>query len=244
LREQLVQLARLQEIDREITRHENNLSLLPREAEDIRRGMQTTRREIAEIQERLKTAEETLKLKERELKVEEEKIKRSEKRLLNIKNQKEYNALSREVRLGKKVVTELEEAILAHMSQADSARKALAKKEAEYAGLEATLTEKNIEVAATGEEAQRQLTSLKQDREAVVEGLERTLLKKYDTVRRARGSALAEMNNGSCSGCHMAVPPQLNILVYKQEKMVECPNCNRILYVKPEDIPEFNKMQA
>ena len=26
--------------------------------------------------------------------------------------------------------------------------------------------------------------------------------------------------------------------------MVECPNCNRILYVKPENIPEFNKMQA
>ncbi len=72
----------------------------------------------------------------------------------------------------------------------------------------------------------------------------RNLLKKYETVRQARGNAIAEVKNGSCTGCHMAIPPQLSIRVLKQEELITCPNCQRILYVKPENIPEYNKLDA
>ncbi len=112
MREQLLLLEQLQEIDKQISRWEQDLARLPQETQDVARNLVVLRREITESQERLSVVEKDLKKKEQDLATEQEKIKRSERRLLGIKNQKEYNALSREVKLGKKVVAEIEESMM------------------------------------------------------------------------------------------------------------------------------------
>ena len=244
MKDQLELLARLQEIDKEIDRHSNNLTTLPLEVQDIAKTLVVSRRVIGESKERLDTIDKELRQKEQDLAVEQDKIKRSEKRLLGIKNQKEYNALSREVKLGKKVVSELEETILTLMTESEGLNKSLDRKEKEYAQQETNLNEKKELADQTTKEAEKALESLKQEKDRTSGEIERNFLNKYESIRKVRGIALAEMNNGTCSGCHMAVPPQMNIRVLKQEEIVECPNCHRILYAKPENIPEFNKLES
>lgn len=244
MKEQLQLLARLKEIDDQIDYHDGNLTRLPLEVQEIARNLVVLRREIAEAKERLEDLEKDLRHKERDLAVEQEKIKRSEKRLMSIKNQKEYNALSRQVKLGKKVVGEIEEAMLERMSQVENLNKILVKKDKDYADLEETLKGKKALADKTAGEAKEALVSLNAEKEKIAEGLDREHLKKYETVRKALGVAVAEMENGSCSQCHMIIPPQLNIRVLKQEEIIYCPSCQRILYVRPENIPEFNKMDA
>jgi predicted nucleic acid-binding Zn-ribbon protein len=63
-------------------------------------------------------------------------------------------------------------------------------------------------------------------------------------VKKALGNAVAEIDNGICKGCHMAIPPQLNIRVLKQEEIISCPTCQRILYVRPENVPAYNKIDV
>ncbi len=128
LKEQLQLLARLQEIDHVIDQHENELTRLPLEIQDIARGLVILRREIAENKEKLEAIEKDLRKSEQNLAWSRRRSKRSERRLLGIKNQKEYNALSREVKLGKKVVGEIEDAILGFMSETESLKKPWIKK--------------------------------------------------------------------------------------------------------------------
>ena len=44
--------------------------------------------------------------------------------------------------------------------------------------------------------------------------------------------ALAEARGEACSGCYMSIPPQVFVNVKKNENIITCPNCGRILYYK------------
>ncbi len=244
MKEQIELLSNLEQTDDLIDEHQGNLERIPRELQEIARNLVAIRREVSEIREKLSDVDKELRQKERDLETEQEKIKNSEKRLLKIKNQKEYNALSRQIKLGKRVVSEIEEAILGYMDRTEELRRILQRKEQEYAAFEEKLAEKKAEEAKVAKVADKALGKLKADREKIVAAIDHQFLKRYQMVRNALGRALAEMNNGSCTACHMAVPPQLNIRVLKQEEIISCPSCQRILYVKPENIPQYNKMDA
>jgi predicted nucleic acid-binding Zn-ribbon protein len=243
LKDQLLLLAELQQIDNQIDQYQEKLARLPAEIKDIAGGLVTIRREIDERRGESTEIEKELRTKERELATEQDKIKRSERRLLQIKNQKEYNALSREVKLGKKVVAQIEETSLDFMTKIEALNKDVEKNEKLLNEMEVNLAKKKTESEQITKEAEKALTSLKTEREDIVKGIDRDFFKKYSTIRKARGNAVTEMNGGSCSGCHMAIPPLLGIKVLKQEEMVFCPNCQRMLYVKPENIPEYNKIE-
>ncbi|HMK37057.1 MAG TPA: C4-type zinc ribbon domain-containing protein [Desulfomonilaceae bacterium] len=244
MKEQLQLLEKLQEVDTQIDQHEHDLARLPLEVRDIARSLVVLRREITENKERMESVEKDLRKREQDLAVEQEKIKRSERRLLSIKNQKEYNALSREVKLGKKVVGEIEDAILGFMTEIESLKKGLEKRETDYQGLESGLLDKKAEAEAVTVQSKEALALLNSEKKKITESIEREFLRKYQTVKKARGNAIVQLENGTCTGCHMAIPPQLNIRVLKQEEMIICPNCNRILYVKPENIPVYNKLDS
>ena len=233
MKEQLSLLEELQEIDNQIDRYQGDLDRLPVEVQELARSLVVIRREMSEAREKSPEIEKELRRKESDLATEQEKIKRSERRLLTIRNQKEYNALSREVKLGKKVASEIEEAILSYMAEIEILKKTIDKKEKEYQELEQTFLKKKSESENAGAQAKDALVSLAKERERITSALEANLLKRYETVRQARGNAIAEVTNGSCMGCHMAIPPQLSIRVLKQEELITCPNCQRILYVKP-----------
>lgn len=244
MKEQLLLLEQLQEIDNQIDRHESDLSRIPLEVQEIARNLVVIRREIGEAGERLEVIEKDSRKKEQELATEQDKIKRSERRLLNIKNQKEHNALSREVKLGKKVVGEIEEVVLAFMDEAEKLKHLLERKQTEYDEFEKNLLAKKAEAEAVESQANAALADLNSEKERVAEAIEGQFLKRYVTVKKVRGNAVSELKNGSCTSCNIAIPPQLNIRVLKQEEMVVCPNCSRILYVKPENIPEHNKLES
>jgi predicted nucleic acid-binding Zn-ribbon protein len=225
-------------------RHQSDLARIPREVQAMARNLVTLRREISEAESKLESVEKDLRRKEQELATEQEKIKRSERRLLNIRNIKEHNALSREVKLGKKVASEIEDAILDCMAEIEGLKGLLEKKQRDYDQLEKTLLEKKAEAGTVETEATSALDKLQSEKEHVTGAIELEFLKRYRMIRKVRGYAMAELKNGSCSGCHMAIPPQINIRVFKQEEIVSCPSCHRLLFARPENIPDHNRIDA
>ncbi len=244
MKEQLRLLERLQEIDNQIDSHEQEMARLPLEIQEIARSLVVLRRETTEATDRIASLEKELRKKEQDLATEQDKIKKSERRLLSIKNQKEYNALSREVKLGKKVAGEIEDSVLGLMTEIEALKKTVERKETEYGEAEHSLVAKKAESESITGEAEKALVVLRAEKDTITASVDRDFLKRYQIVKKARGNALAELQNGSCTGCHIAIPPQLHIRLLKQEEMITCPNCHRILYVKPENIPVFNKLDG
>ena len=56
------------------------------------------------------------------------------------------------------------------------------------------------------------------------------ILPLYERIKTRNGIAIAPARNEVCTGCHMKIPPQLFNEVLTLSRMIQCPNCGRILY--------------
>ncbi|MCB0539778.1 MAG: hypothetical protein KDE33_19845, partial [Bacteroidetes bacterium] len=61
--------------------------------------------------------------------------------------------------------------------------------------------------------------------------VDESLLKAYDRIRGAYkdGLAVVSVERNSCGGCHAAIPPQVQIDIDEQKKIISCEHCGRIL---------------
>jgi predicted nucleic acid-binding Zn-ribbon protein len=168
--------------------------------------------------------------------LEQQNVERSEGRLPQIKTQKEYVAVLKEIDTAKKLAKELQakidarNEILASLS-ADKAEKddELAKgtelAEARCAAIDASLVAVN-----------KQLVGMENQRKALMEELPKSLRKRYELLMSRRaGVAIVEARGGACLGCHMHLPPQMFNSLFVLNEIQTCPHCNRLLFVTALD---------
>ena len=195
--------------------------------ETIRQEEERIRMEKSEIDHLMKER----RKKEKELEEEIEKIKKTEARIFEIKTNKEYQAVQKEIEMNRKLNRQREEEILEILEKLESLQQNLRQ------------TEKELETRK--KEWERQIHDLKAqvvsfDRQIEEERRRKTqqekeipshLLNKYHMLLGKRqGLALARVVGGVCQACYMNLRPQLFIELQKQESLVFCPNCNRILF--------------
>lgn len=167
-----------------------------------------------------------------------ENIKRSESHVKEIRTNKEFQAVGREISTARKQVGELEELILALASRIEEFQVSLDARRAELTALEeqnrSAISEKEAVITAF----QSEIDSASNSREEIVKQLPANLVRRYHQLRdQRRGQALAEVQGGSCLGCNMHLPPQLYNTLFRGDDMIFCPHCQRILILKQEQAP-------
>jgi len=178
--------------------------------------------------------EEKTKLEEG-IAAEQENIKRSETHQKDIKAQKEYQAVSREIATAKKLSAELEEQLLQKIGQAEELTGAIS-------GIEETLSALEQNITLQKDELQGKIDKLREAigrdiaaREAIVKGLPASVIRRYGMLReQRRGVAVVEARDGSCLGCNMQLPPQLYNSLFRGEELITCPHCQRMLILRQE----------
>ena len=178
--------------------------------------------------------EEKAKLEEG-IAAEQENIKRSEAHQKEIKTQKEYQAVSREIATAKKLSAELEEQLLQKIGQADELNGAIS-------GIDETLSALKQNITAQKDELQGKIGRLEETiasdiaaRDAIVKGLPATVIRRYGILReQRRGVAVVEAKDGTCLGCNMQLPPQLYNTLFRGDDLITCPHCQRMLILRQE----------
>lgn len=169
------------------------------------------------------------------------KIEKYKSQQLEVKNNKEYDALTREIEIAESTIIAYE----AEIEQfADEAVNSKAKKEIlekELAAMTEEFDEKKIELtevlAVTAEEE----NDLAAQREDAMSKILSDDLDLYIRIREAKGKAVAPVKRGSCSGCYNVVPPQLILEIKKHEQLYICEHCGRILV--SEEISKETKIR-
>ena len=86
------------------------------------------------------------------------------------------------------------------------------------------------------EELSNGLDESRSRRETLAADLEAPLRRQYETIlSRKKGQAVVEIRGGTCEGCHMRVAPQLANEITRNTRVIQCPSCHRILYVRPPE---------
>lgn len=233
--EALAKLAELQRVDQGLKENTEAVAAGERRVTELEEALQ--RQEATTAAARTALAELTARQKalEERLAGAETRMKDKRMRITRIRNDKELGLAKREVDLLKEETSQVETELVGVLEQIDGATKQL---EAAEAALAELTTARDTEAGELRETVARLSSDIERDkarRDELVGGVDGDLRRKYELIFSRRGGvAVVAVRGGTCLGCHMHVPPQLFIQIQRNEQVIACPNCQRILFWQPE----------
>jgi uncharacterized protein len=236
LRKNLKMLDELQAFDLKIDGYKGEKEALQGEIAVLDGKVAEARNTIFEKQGELALLNEEIGKLEEGIAAEAENIRRTEAHQKEIKTQKEYQAVSREIATAKKLSTELEEQLLQKIAQTDELKSAISSIEENLSALEQNFAAQIGEVQARIDRLEEDISGVIAAREAIVKGLPPAMMRRYDLLRgQRRGVAVVEARDGSCLGCNMQLPPQLYNSLFRESELILCPHCQRVLVLRLEE---------
>lgn len=231
LGEQLKLITALQKIDTEIARICNRKKMLPVEMAKLDETWQVSSKDLEKDKTILEELNRDHKEREDKLKRGLENLKKTRERLSEVKTNKEYQAMLKEIEVTEAKNSTMEDELLIIMDKLDQIKKQIKVKEKKLDEHrhEYESNKQRIEQESTGMDAEN--TSYLEKRLLLEVQIAPGILKRYETIRnRSHGTAVVTAWKETCMGCHMSIPPQLYIELQKDIDIEYCPHCNRIIY--------------
>ncbi len=231
--EQLNLLIQLQEVDAKIRSLAEQKKRLPEFLAGLERKRETNKANLDSVKEALQAAQKKKRDRDQDLEAGGQKVEKLKAHLLEIKNNKEYQALLKEIETGEKEDKAIEDDILVLMEKIDAAAAEITVAEQRSREEEAALQEEQKQREAEFAKTDEELKAVERERQEVAGRVQPAILTHYEKLFRTKaGVAIAEARSESCSGCFMSIPPQVFVNVKKNENIITCPHCSRILYYK------------
>jgi predicted nucleic acid-binding Zn-ribbon protein len=229
--EQIRQLVAVQRVDDAIHEVKTTLESMPREHETLRQRFAEVDAQRDRIVEKITHLKEQEKRLTVEIEDETARLRKSKNKLMQVSNTREYQAMSREMdSLEKRNNTREEErAALAEERQAQDS--ALTEISRTWSTLEAELNDFATHMDARMARNQTDLDELMRKRSGVGLEVPRPVLERYEFIRRRlEHPVIVPVEGGVCGGCRIAIPPQIFIELQSGQKILNCPNCQRLIY--------------
>jgi len=204
---------------------------LPEEVKDLEDEIAGLQTRIAKIEAEIKDQESFVSMKKLDIANCEQAITKYEEQRNNVKNNREYDSISKEIEyqgldkeLNEKKMREAMNAIEEKKAAISDAQAVLAEKEAD-------LVEKNKELVAIIEDTSKEEEVLKAQIAEYEKQLDERVLAAYHKVRANAHNHLAvvTVKKHACGGCFNMIPPQRELDIATNKKIVVCEYCGRIL---------------
>lgn len=168
---------------------------------------------------------------ERDLATAQARLSKYREQLMAVKTNKEYQAMLHEIASAETDVRSIEDRILDCMETAERLTDQLKEAEQALGAERAAIDEERARLEATTVVLERQVRDADSARAALVGGLGRDALALFEHVARGRkGVAMARAVDGHCAECHVRLRPQHLNEVRRNDSLIQCESCMRILY--------------
>jgi uncharacterized protein len=233
---ELETLCEVQKIDTRIIENEKKKAGGPQRIEEMGKEVSTTRDKLAREKGVIEELEKERRKKELELESEKVQVKKAETKLYEVKTNKEYQAILKEIETARTNNERTEEEILILLDRIEEIKKDLDVSSKELAKREREVDDETKVLQKEISLVEITVTELQKERTRLLFGVGNSLRDRYDTLIEKRGGiAVVNAKNGTCMGCFMNIPPQLFIEVMKNSDIIACPSCNRIFVYSEED---------
>jgi predicted nucleic acid-binding Zn-ribbon protein len=168
---------------------------------------------------------------ELEIQTTDDRIKKSNETLRQVKTDKEYQVLQREIDNNKKRLESLENDLLEKFEEKDAQEEIVQKQMTDFEQAAAKIKSEQAAIDKKCEDDRELLDTYRQQREDIGSSLSPDFLRAFNEISETSGGlAVVEVRKEVCRGCFMNIPPQLYIEVQRGKDLILCPQCNRILY--------------
>lgn len=243
MKEKIQQLIQLQALDKKISKIVDKRKQCPTKIQALEIELHTLEKNFRDMESKLKAMHKDHRDCEQDIQDIERGIEKSHVKLENIKSNKEYKAVLKEIEDLRRKQSTVEDMVLRGMEDIENLEIQHHAIEKEKKTLEDKLERERVLISQEIEDLDLELRRLEKDREEFSEGVDRDLLKKYDFLKeRKNGLAVSPVVSGVCLTCHMGIPPQKYNELIRGNALITCPNCNRIIYWEGDEV--YKKVQG
>lgn len=229
--ERIRKLVALQHVDDDIYAIEQELKAAPEEVEELARRFAEQEEQRNHILDKLQHLREQQKRIEQDIEGESSRIKKSKSKLMQVENDREYQAVVREVDNMERQSRSREEERVVIQEAINLQEGNLRDMDESWGSLKAELEVKRENLDARLEEARKKYADLENVRSDTCGEVPEPVLKRYEFIRRRLNHpVIVPVDSGVCSGCHIAIPPQVFIELQRGKQILSCPNCQRLIY--------------
>jgi predicted nucleic acid-binding Zn-ribbon protein len=217
---------------------ESELDDIPKELNELKRKQLKVEKTIAEKKD---LSEKNEKLTEEIAKEKEALIKNKEKyegQIPLIKTQREYEAITSEIAMINEKLQTIEETELEALQAIENNTADLETLGTNLEELSESIGGMEGEVKQALDAKKKELSACLKDKKKIASGLDEEVIYKFEKiVRNKEGIGIVSVKNNVCMGCNMLLPPQFVNDVRREDHLIFCPNCSRILYYQGEEEP-------
>ena len=158
-------------------------------------------------------------------------IERYTRQSENVKNNREYEALTKELEMQRLDIQLFEKKIREATVTLEAKQETLKNTREKLEAKKADLATKKVELEAIQEKTSKEEEKLRRKSDRAKKKIEERLLKAYTRIRASyrNGLAVVTVERNSCGGCYNKVPPQLQLEISMRKKVIACEHCGRIL---------------
>jgi predicted nucleic acid-binding Zn-ribbon protein len=224
-------LIHLQNVDSEIAGLVSLLDAVPARLEAVDQKIQATADLVLRAKEKLAANQKHRRDLEGEIKSIRETVSKYKRQLNDVKSNKEYEAIKKEIAETQAKIDGIEETILNEMIAADDIEKEIKAAQAAQAAQEVELKAEKKTVAAEQADLEARKAAAQAERAALLPTIPPEQVKLYNRIHIKKGGvAMSEVTDDFCSLCQMRVRPQLLDELIGRKAIITCEACGRILY--------------
>jgi uncharacterized protein len=231
LKEQLARLIELQKIESAAGRIHAKRKNLPVQMKMLEEEFNLFCESVETQREQVESVRKLRKEKDALLQAGQEALKRTRERLFEIKKNKEYQSMLKEIEIFEGKNSRTEDEVIALLDELERLETALKVKEEELEGRRRRHEEERKKIEEEMNALAGDLDGCVRKSEKLKQDIPAELLRKYEQIKGVgRGVAVVAAWKEVCEGCHMSLPPQLYNELQKTTALITCPNCSRIIY--------------
>ena len=227
----LQNLIQLQDLDLAADRARRRIADMPAAQQALEARVAERAAAVACVKERMAAAQAARRDSEKELAAVQTRLAKYKGPLMEVKTNKEYQAMQKEMAAAEHDVRAHEDKLLEHMEYAETFAAELKAAEAALKTAQAEVARELKALDAERTDLEAELARVTDARGGVVAKLSRETLMLFERVAHGRrGIAVAEARDGLCTVCHVRLRPQMFNEVRRNDGLHQCDSCTRILY--------------
>lgn len=229
--EQLKLLVKLQNTDWRINEIAREKEKMPLKFEELHRNLEASEEDLKKAVENEKDLQKKKRQIEMDLDEISEQIGKSKSRLLEVKTNKEYRAMLKEIEERERLTLNKEDDALDILEEIEKLASEINKKRRVMEAMKKKHEKERIKLEGKMVGLEKELTGLSVDRDSFAKRIDPKLIKRYNFIKERRnGTAVVAVKHAVCQACHMNIPPQVYNELQRGDQIMICPNCQRIIY--------------
>ncbi|MBA3270969.1 MAG: hypothetical protein H0T71_10695 [Acidobacteria bacterium] len=228
---ELERLIQLQDVETRAAESRKRIAETPIEIAALDAQLTASRDAVTQAKDEIAGNQGARRSLDKDISSAQQRLSKYKEQLMAVKTNAEYHAMQHQITAVEGEVAKVEEQILVSMVQADELAAKLKAAEVALKGEETRIARERAAIQADAADRQRIVDETTTARATLVAEMSRGTVDLFERVLKARqGIAVGEAAKGQCTICRVGLRPQVYNTILKNEQIVQCDHCQRILY--------------